>query len=61
MVEYFTKHEHDTSLSEAEVAMVDKIDEIFEENLKSNFKRLVKDPSPRSIENILNYSKSLTK
>ena len=61
MVEYFTKNEHDTELSEAQVTMVDKIDEIFEENIKSSFTKLVKEPSPRTIENILNFSKSLRK
>lgn len=60
MVEYFTKNEHDTVLSEKKGAMVE-IDEIFEENLKSNLAKLVKTPSSRTIENILNYSKSLRK
>jgi len=60
MVEYFTQ-EHDTELSEANVGMVDIVDEIFEQSLKSNFQELVKDPSPKTIENILNYSRSLRK
>lgn len=61
MVEYFTKDEHDTKLSETKVAMVDKIDEVFEENLKSGLAKLAKSPCSRTIENILNYSKSLAK
>ncbi len=61
MVEYFTQNEHDTKLSEAKVAMVENVDEIFEENLRSNLTKLEKSPSARTIEHILNYSKSLKK
>ncbi|MFD2967132.1 hypothetical protein [Sphingobacterium bambusae] len=61
MVEYFTQDEHDTKLSEAKVAMVEKVDEIFEENLRSSLTKLEKSPSARTIEQILNYSKSLKK
>lgn len=60
MVEYFTQ-EHDTELSENKVGMVDIVDEIFEQNLRSNLQELAKDPSPRTIENILSYSRSLRK
>lgn len=60
MVEFFTK-EHDTELSEERVSMVEIVDEIFEQNLKSNLQELAKDPSPKTIENILNYSRSLRK
>lgn len=60
MVEFFTK-EHDTELSEERVSMVEIVDEIFEQNLKSNLQELAKDPSSRTIENILNYSRSLRK
>ncbi len=60
MVEFFTK-EHDTELSEERVSMVEIVDETFEQNLKSNLQELVKDPSPKTIENILNYSRSLRK
>ncbi len=58
MVEFFTK-EHDTELSEERVSMVEIVDETFEQNLKSNLQKLVKDPSPKVLENILNYSRSL--
>ncbi|GEM_PF-1350364 len=61
MVEYFTQDEHDTKLSETKVAMVEKVDEVFEENLRSSFSKLEKSPSARTIEHILNYSKSLKK
>ncbi|WDF69391.1 ubiquitin-like protein Pup [Sphingobacterium oryzagri] len=61
MVEYFTQDEHDTQLSETKGAMLDKIDEILEENLKSSLTKLVKAPSAKTVEHILNYSKSLTK
>ncbi|MBD1434331.1 hypothetical protein H8B06_15975 [Sphingobacterium sp. DN00404] len=60
MVEFFTK-EHDTELSEERVSMVEIVDETFEQNLKSNLQKLVKDPSPKVLENILNYSRSLRK
>ncbi|PRD46752.1 hypothetical protein [Sphingobacterium haloxyli] len=60
MVESFTK-EHDTELSEEKVSMVKIVDEIFEQNLKSNLQELAKDPTPKTIENILNYSRSLRK
>jgi hypothetical protein len=60
MVEFFTK-EHDTELSAERVSMVEIVDEIFEQNLKSNLQELAKDPSPRTIENILSYSRSLRK
>ncbi|TYR35094.1 hypothetical protein FXV77_14200 [Sphingobacterium phlebotomi] len=60
MVEFFTK-EHDTELSEERVSMVEIVDETFEQNLKSNLQELAKDPSPKTIENILNYSRSLRK
>ncbi|PRD51453.1 hypothetical protein [Sphingobacterium gobiense] len=60
MVEFFTK-EHDTELSEERVSMVKIVDEIFEQNLKSNLQELAKDPTPKTIENILNYSRSLRK
>lgn len=61
MVEFFTKDEHATDLSEMQATMVDKVDEIFEENLRSSLRQLEKDPSRRVIENILAYSKSLRK
>lgn len=61
MVEYFTTKEHDTNLSETQETMVNRTDEIYEETLKSGFKKLIKEPTPRVIENILNFSKSLTK
>lgn len=60
MVELFTK-EHNTELSEKRVNVVGTVDETFEQNLKSSFQKLVKDPSPKTIENILNYSRSLRK
>lgn len=62
MVEFFTK-EHVTELSEERESMVEIeiVDEIFEQNLKSNLQELAKDPSPKIIENILNYSRSLRK
>ncbi|MBD1423380.1 hypothetical protein [Sphingobacterium chuzhouense] len=62
MVEFFTK-EHVTELSEERESMVEieVVNEIFEQNLKSNLKELAKDPSPKIIENILNYSRSLRK
>jgi len=60
MVEYFTQ-EHGTELSEQKVGMVDIDDEIFEQNLRSNLQELTKDPRPRTIENILIYSRSLKK
>jgi len=59
MVEYFTQN--DTELSVEVSSMVGKTDEIFEENLKSNLKALVKDPNPQTIENILAFSRSLRK
>jgi len=58
MVEFFTE-KHDTELSEEGVSMVEIVDETFEQNLKSNLQKLVKEPSSKSIENILNYSRSL--
>ncbi len=61
MVEYFTTKEHDTELSKAQDTMVGKTDELFEEMLKNSFNKLVKEPDPRVIENILNFSKSLIK
>ena len=61
MVEYFTQDEHDTKLSEAKVAMVEKVDEIFEEHLRSSFSKLEKSPSAHTIDKILHYSKSLKK
>jgi len=61
MVEYFTTKEQDTDLSEKQGTMVDNTDEIFEEMLKTSFNKLVKEPSPRTIENILNFSKNLNK
>lgn len=60
MVEFFTK-EHVTELSEGREHMVDIVDEVFEQNLNSNLQELVKDPSSVTIENILNYSRSLSK
>lgn len=60
MVEFFTK-EHVTELSEERESMVEIVDEIFEQNLKSNLQELAKDPSSKTIENILNYSRSLRK
>lgn len=60
MVEHFTQ-EHDTELSEQQVGMGDIVDEIFEQNLRSSLQKLAKDPSPKTIENILDYSRSLRK
>ncbi|KGE14060.1 hypothetical protein [Sphingobacterium deserti] len=62
MVEYFTQDEHETRLSENEVAMVDRnTDALFDERLRNGLAKLTKSPSAQTIENILNYSKSLTK
>ncbi len=58
MVEFFTK-EHDTNLSEERASMVEIVDETITQNLKSNLQKLVKEPSPKTLENILNYSRSL--
>lgn len=60
MVEFFTK-EHDTNLSEERASMVEIVDETITQNLKSNLQKLVKEPSPKTLENILNYSRSLRK
>ena len=60
MVEFFTK-EHGTELSEEKVSMVEIVDEKFEQNLRSNLQELVRNPSSKIIENILDYSRSLTK
>lgn len=61
MVEHFTTKEQDTELSKAQDTMVSKTDEIFDETLKNSFSKLLKEPNPRVIENILNFSKSLIK
>lgn len=58
MVEFFTK-KHDTNLSEERASMIEIVDETFTQNLKSNLQKLVKEPSPKTLENILNYSRSL--
>jgi len=58
MVEFFTK-EHDTNLSKERASMVEIVDETITQNLKSNLQKLVKEPSPKTLENILNYSRSL--
>ncbi|TDS14075.1 hypothetical protein [Sphingobacterium paludis] len=62
MVEYFTQDEHETGLSEKNVAMVDNnTDAAFDETLRHGLAKLAKSPSAKTIEHILNYSKSLTK
>jgi len=60
MVEYFT-NEHDTELSSETEMEIGSINEVFETKLRTNLKALVKDPTQSSIENILNFSKSLRK
>ena len=62
MVEYFTQDEHETGLSENKVTMVDRNTEAaFDEKLRNSLAKLTKSPSAQTIENILNYSRSLTK
>ena len=60
MVEIFTK-EQDTELSEVMVDKTNEVDELFEQHLRANLQKLVKDPKPKTIENILQYSRSLRK
>ncbi|SFS93893.1 hypothetical protein SAMN05660206_107115 [Sphingobacterium wenxiniae] len=60
MVEYFT-NETDTELSSETEMEIGSINEVFETKLRTNLKALVKDPTQSSIENILNFSKSLRK
>ncbi len=59
MVEHFTQKELDTALGEDVATTVQKTENKFEESLKQELDRLVKEPSLQTIANILNFSKSL--
>lgn len=60
MVENFTPIKEETYADDVKV-LDTEIENEFELNIKHSIKRLAKEPSQNTIDNILNYSKSLSK
>lgn len=60
MVENFTPIKEETYADDLK-ELDTKIENEFELNIKHSIQRLAKEPSQNTIDNILNYSKSLSK
>ncbi|MEJ5053129.1 hypothetical protein [Sphingobacterium sp. MYb382] len=60
MVENFTQKENDTEVGEGcATTIVAKTTDNFEDCLKTELNKLVREPNPKTIAHLLNFSKNL--